>query len=84
MTRTSHRWQSQPGNFDRLHAAQLFPSDNQYGIPTLRHTPVSQIPAWLVPYRQRIRVNEPLDDGAVHFLPTITVSRRCGTGRTRR
>jgi hypothetical protein len=23
-------------------------------------------PAWLVPYRQRIRVNEPLDDGAVH------------------
>ena len=68
MTRTSHRWQSQPGNFDRLHAAQLFPSDNQYGIPTLQHTPVSQIPAWLVPYRQRIRVNEPLDDGAVHFF----------------
>ncbi|MBK8900274.1 MAG: DUF4417 domain-containing protein [Anaerolineaceae bacterium] len=68
MTRTSHRWQSQPGNFDRLHAGQLFPSDNQYGIPTLQHTPVSQIPAWLVPYRQRIRVIELRDDGAVHFF----------------
>ena len=68
MTRTSHRWQSKPGNFDRLHAAHLFPSDNKYGIPTLQHTPVSRIPAWLVPYRQRIRANEPLDDGAVHFF----------------
>ena len=68
MTRTSHRWQSKPGNFDALHAARLFPSSNGYGIPDLLHTPLSQIPAWLVPYRQRIRINEPLDDGAVHFF----------------
>jgi hypothetical protein len=68
MTRTSHRWQSKPGSFDTLHAQQLFPSGNTYGIPDLRHTPLSRIPAWLVPYRQRIRVNEPLDDGAVHFF----------------
>ncbi|HUM67720.1 MAG TPA: DUF4417 domain-containing protein [Chloroflexota bacterium] len=68
MTRTSHRWQSKPGSFDALHAAQIFPSDNEYGIPALQHTPVSRIPAWLVPYRQRIRSNEPPDDGAVHFF----------------
>lgn len=68
MTRTSHRWQSKPGNFDALHAAQIFPSDNEYGIPVLQHTPVNRVPAWLVPYRQRIRITEPLDDGAVHFF----------------
>ncbi len=67
-TRTSHRWQSQPGNFDALHAGQLFPSSNAYGIPDLQHTSIERIPAWLVPYRQRIRINEPLDDGAVHFF----------------
>lgn len=68
MTRTSHRWQSRPGQFDALHAGHLFPGDNAYGIPDLRHTPVSRIPAWLVPYRQRIRAHAPPDDGAVHFF----------------
>jgi hypothetical protein len=68
MTRTSHRWQSKPGSFDALHATQLFPADNDYGIPALLHTPADRVPAWLAPYRQRIRANEPLDDGAVHFF----------------
>ena len=44
MTRTSHRWQSKPGNFDTLHAGVRFRADNVYGIPALRHTPVSQVP----------------------------------------
>ena len=73
MTRTSHRWQSKPGSFDALHAAHLFPSGNPYGIPDLAHTPIHQIPAWLVPYRQRIRAKEPgapgvSDEGCVHFF----------------
>jgi hypothetical protein len=68
MTRTSHRWQSKPGRFDALHAGRLFPSDNDWGILTLRHTAAGRVPAWLVPYRQRIRANEPLDDGAGHFF----------------
>lgn len=68
MTRTSHRWQHKPGSFDVLHAAWLFPSSNAYGIPDLHHAPVSHIPDWLVPYRQRIRTNELLDEGAVHFF----------------
>jgi len=68
MTRTSQRWQSKPGSFDALHAARLFPSGNAYGIPDLAHTFLRHIPAWLVPYRQRIRAGGPLDDGAVHFF----------------
>ena len=73
MTRTSHRWQSKPGNFDALHATQLFPADNAWGIPVLAHVPVSRVPGWLVPYRQRIRANEPggqgvPEDGCVHFF----------------
>jgi hypothetical protein len=73
MTRTSHRWQSKPGSFDALHAAQIFPADNAWGIPVLAHTPASQVPGWLVPYRQRIRANEPgtrsmHEDGCVHFF----------------
>jgi len=68
MTKTSHRWQSKPGSFDSLHASRCYPSDNGYGIPLLEHTPLTRIPAWLAPYRQRIRANEPLDDGAVHYF----------------
>lgn len=73
MTRTSHRWQSKPGSFDALHTTQLFPSGNPYGIPDLAHTPVDQVPAWLAPYRQRIRSKEPgapgvYDDGCMHFF----------------
>jgi hypothetical protein len=68
MTRTSHRWRSKPGSFDSLHTTRLFPSGNDYGIPDLRHTPVRAIPAWLVPYRQRIRASEPPADGGVHFF----------------
>jgi hypothetical protein len=68
MTRTSHRWQAKPGSFDALRASRIFPSDNQYGIPHLQRTPAGRIPAWLVPYRQRIQANKPLDDGAVHFF----------------
>jgi hypothetical protein len=68
LTRTSHRWQCKPGSFDTVHARELFPSDNPLGIPTLRHTALSKLPRWLVPYRTRIRSVDGLDDGAVHFF----------------
>jgi hypothetical protein len=68
MTRTSHRWQSKPGSFDALHAMELFPSDNELGIPCLAHVSLDTLPAWLAPYRTRIRANEPPDDGAAHFF----------------
>ncbi len=68
MTRTSHRWQSKPGRFDALHATEPFPSDNALGIPCLAHVPVDRVPAWLAPYRTRVRAIDPPDDGAVHFF----------------
>ena len=58
MTRTSHRWQDRPGSFDALHATELFPSDNAPGIPCLAHISIERIPAWLAPYRTRIRAGE--------------------------
>ena len=85
MTRTSHRWQSKPGSFDTLHAQQLFPSGNTYGIPDLRHTPLSRIPAWLVPYRRTMAAAAPLSYRAVVRNPfprtaTLTVRLVAGSG----
>ena len=67
MTRTSRRWQSKPGSFHALPAQQLSPSGNEYRTPDPQHTPPA-VPGWLVPYRQRIRADGPLDDGCVHFF----------------
>jgi hypothetical protein len=60
-------WQSLPGRWDSLNASHLFPTTNVLGIPQLAHTPVSATPAWLVPYRTRIRSTRELE-GAVHFF----------------
>ncbi len=68
MPRTSYRWEKLPGNFDTLHATQLFPSDNCWGIPNMQHTPVDCVPDWIVPYRQQVRTNRDLNRGAVHFF----------------
>jgi hypothetical protein len=73
MTRTSHSWRSKPGSFDALHALEPFPADNALGISCLAHVPVERVPAWLAPYRTRIRAKEPVarganEDGAVHFF----------------
>lgn len=65
---SSATWTTQPGSYDTVHAAHIYPSDNAYHIPALRHTPLARIPRWLAPYRARIRSNRPLDDGAVHFF----------------
>jgi hypothetical protein len=68
MTRTSDRWQHKPGNFDSLHAGQLFAAGNGYGIPDLLPAAVAPPPAWLAPYRQRIRADVPLGEGCPHFF----------------
>lgn len=68
MTRTSGRWRSLPGNFDTLHTRWLFASTNTFGIPDLLHTSIQDMPAWLVPYGQRVRANQPATEGCVHFF----------------
>jgi len=61
-------WQSQPGQLDALHASDPYPSDNDWGIPTLAHAPLYWQPEWLIPYRQRVRTEQSLAEGAVHFF----------------
>ncbi len=67
-TRSSHRWQSWPGSFDALNTSNLFPSDNELGIPALQHASLTLLPGWLIPYRTRVRCQQKLADGAVHFF----------------
>jgi hypothetical protein len=70
--RTAHPGRHRgPGNFDSLHANGRFPADHELGIPALRHAPLTGVPAWLVPYGQRIRANPGVtgvDEAAVHFF----------------
>ena len=69
MTRSSHNWTSTPGSFDTLHTTSLFPTDgNAWGIPRLQHAPIAYTPAWMVPYRARLRDEEGTTGGAVHFF----------------
>lgn len=69
MTRSSHNWKTRPGSFDVLHAAHIFPTDgNPWGIPFLRHAPIAYSPAWLVPYRTRMRRADGTTGGAIHFF----------------
>lgn len=49
---------------DPINDKALYPSDNPFGIPNLRHTPLSAIPERLVPYRTRTSA----EGGAVHFF----------------
>lgn len=66
MTRTMHRWETLPGNYDKLNLSVTFESDNKYGIPTIKKEDF--VPDWLVPYRQRIRTDLDISTGAVHFF----------------
>jgi hypothetical protein len=64
LTKTTHRWESLPGNFDKLNTFMLFASDNKYGIPTVKDD--NFIPDWLVPYKTRIRTERDTSGGAIH------------------
>lgn len=68
MQSTSDKWSARPGSYDALNTEYLFPSSNDYGIPDLPSAPHSAVPAWLVPYRTRLRSDTGFADGAVHFF----------------
>lgn len=64
-TRSSHRWQEPP--IDRLNLRAIYPSDNEWGIPTLKRT--EWTPARLVSYSDRRGIAKVADsDAAVHFF----------------
>lgn len=68
MQSTANKWHSRPGSYDAVHAQELFPSSNEFGIPDLPPVPQSALPDWLVPYSQRLRSQQGVADGAVHFF----------------
>ena len=53
---------------DPIQDKLLYPADNVYGIPTLRYTPLAQVPHWLLPYRHRVRPGQSVTGAAVHFF----------------
>ncbi len=53
---------------DPIHDKPLYASDHPFGIPSLRYTPLSQLPDWLLPYRHRVRPEQSVEGGAVHFF----------------
>ncbi len=55
---------SLPGNFDKLNCFAIFESNSKMGIPTIKKEDF--VPDWLVPYRQRIRTDKDVGQGAVH------------------
>lgn len=65
-TKTSHRWQEMPGNWDRLNIRALFPADNQWGIPTLPAATLE--PARLLAYNARPAITTARPGDAVHFF----------------
>lgn len=70
-TRTSHRWTSQPGNHDRLNCRALYPSDNQWGIPTLPGADFE--PARLVAYTDRRAIDHAATQRHPLFGPAAAV-----------
>ena len=64
------RWSSLPGSFDALNARQPLYSNNKWGIPEIKNTPLETIPKWLAPYRTRFRTKRTLnfDQGGYHFF----------------
>lgn len=61
-------WTRFPGNWDTLHLSQVFPSDNEYGIPTLLNN--GQVPSRLVQWGSRptLLATPPESNAAVHFF----------------
>lgn len=65
-TRTSERWNSQPGGMDRLNTRAVFPSSNEWDIPDLPRSDIR--PTALAPYSSRREILAAPDGAAVHFF----------------
>lgn len=66
-TRTSDRWESQPGKFDTMNFSWVFESSNEYGLPDIQPTDFvpTCLAAWNMP-RHRDHAAE--TGGALHFF----------------
>ena len=59
-------WGNPPGNWDPLHSRDVFPSDNEYGIPLV--TKGARMPAQLMQWGSRPEMLAAKPDTAVHFF----------------
>lgn len=66
-TRTSANWSTLPGYFDRHNLFDIFPADNDYGIPDLDFQS-PQLPENLVPYNIRVRSQLGYSGLGIHFF----------------
>jgi hypothetical protein len=70
-TRTSDRWVKKPGSWDKLNMRNIYPSDSQYGIPTVPAPSILELPeppTCLIPYNLRVRSEMGYKDAAMHFF----------------
>ncbi|MEM9955245.1 MAG: DUF4417 domain-containing protein [Chloroflexota bacterium] len=61
-------WTSLPGGFDALNTEHIYPTDNRFGIPNLKHVALSAIPEKLYPYRERLKDDTDVTTTGVHFF----------------
>ena len=66
VTRSSHNWNSKPGNFDRNNTHTLYASTNGWGIPDL--PAATTVPTRLIAYNDRFKAEHPAPGDAVHFF----------------
>lgn len=61
-------WSDLPGNWDTLNFSQVFPSDNEYGIPTIARNSI--MPSALIQWGSRPKLLEVEEESntAVHFF----------------
>jgi hypothetical protein len=70
-TRTSDRWQTVPGGWDKLNMQHRYPADNKYNIPDLKAPTTTELPEpplCLIPYNIRVRAENGYADAAMHFF----------------
>lgn len=59
-------WEKPPGNWDVLNFSEVYPSDNEYGIPTIAND--SSMPDQLIQWGSRPKLLEATNGSAVHFF----------------
>ncbi len=57
-----------PGNEDFLNASRIFGSEDALGMPLIRKEEGRGAPRYLIPHRARIRTEDEVPGGAVHFF----------------
>lgn len=68
MSRLSYgRWECTPGSFDVTRAFQVFPSNNDLGIPDLQPF-TGEVPDFFIPWNDRVRSDRKLSRSARHFF----------------